>query len=157
MTVKNEIQTHKRLKGTLFIRTRQNQQMFRVIPFVKLQNDTQTTAKSSRPMKNEVKSETTVLVFLSSVRSIRTLSVILVSYFFTVKSVGLEVNSVSNGEHTNFLHAIVKPQHIKINLFDRKVCHSFALNFRSQHDLKTAFSFLLFAKFALHSRKRPMV
>ena len=35
-----KIQTHKRFKGTLFIGTKQNQQTFRVIPFVKLQNDT---------------------------------------------------------------------------------------------------------------------
>jgi len=40
-----KIQTYKRFKRTLFIRTRQNQQMFGVIPFVKLQNDTLTTAK----------------------------------------------------------------------------------------------------------------
>ena len=28
------------LKGTLFIRTKHNQQLFEVIPFIKLQNDT---------------------------------------------------------------------------------------------------------------------
>ena len=36
----------------LFIRTRQNQQIFQVIPFVKLQNN---TAKQSETMQNEVK------------------------------------------------------------------------------------------------------
>ena len=35
--------------------TIQNQQIFGVIPFVKLQNDSQTTAKLSKTMKNEVK------------------------------------------------------------------------------------------------------
>ena len=36
-----EIQTHKRLKIMLFIRTKHNMQIFRVIPFIKLQNDKQ--------------------------------------------------------------------------------------------------------------------
>jgi len=36
----DEIQTYKKSKRTLFIRTRQNTQVFGVIPFVKLQNDT---------------------------------------------------------------------------------------------------------------------
>ena len=36
----DEIQTHKRFKRTLFIRTKHNMQIFRVIPFIKLQNDT---------------------------------------------------------------------------------------------------------------------
>ena len=35
-----EIQTHKRFKGTLFIMTKHNMQMFGVMTFVKLQNDT---------------------------------------------------------------------------------------------------------------------
>ena len=35
-----QTQTHKRFKRTLFIRTRQNQQLLGVIPFVKLQNET---------------------------------------------------------------------------------------------------------------------
>ena len=34
------IQAHKRFRGTLFIRTRKKQQIFGVIAFVKLQNDT---------------------------------------------------------------------------------------------------------------------
>ena len=34
-----KIQTHERFKRTLFIRTRQNQQIVGVIPFVELQND----------------------------------------------------------------------------------------------------------------------
>ena len=34
-------QTHKRIKRTLFISTRQNQQIFAVTPIVKLQNDKQ--------------------------------------------------------------------------------------------------------------------
>ena len=37
---RNNIQTHKRLKRTLFIRTKHNMQIFGVIPFIKLQNDT---------------------------------------------------------------------------------------------------------------------
>ena len=41
----NKIPAHRRLKITQYIRTRQKQQMFGVIPFVKLQNDTLTTAK----------------------------------------------------------------------------------------------------------------
>ena len=36
-----KIQTPKRFKGTLFIGTKQNQQIFGVMPFVKLQNDTE--------------------------------------------------------------------------------------------------------------------
>ena len=51
-----KIQTHKRFKRTVFIRTRQNQQIFGVIPFVKLQKDTWTTAKRSKTMKNEMES-----------------------------------------------------------------------------------------------------
>ena len=47
----NKIQTHKRSKRTLFIRTRQNQQIFGVISFVQLQNDTLTTAKLSKTKK----------------------------------------------------------------------------------------------------------
>ena len=43
---KLKIQTHKRLKRTLFIETRQNQQIVGLIAFVKLQNET---------IKNEVK------------------------------------------------------------------------------------------------------
>ena len=46
-----KIQTHKRFKRTLFIRTRQNQLIFGEIPFVKLQNDTLTTAKRSKTTK----------------------------------------------------------------------------------------------------------
>ena len=34
-----KLRMHKSFKRTLFIRTRQNQQIFGVIPFVKLQND----------------------------------------------------------------------------------------------------------------------
>ena len=37
---KCKIQAHKRFKRTVFIRTRQNQQIFWVITFAKLQNDT---------------------------------------------------------------------------------------------------------------------
>ena len=33
------IQAHERFKRTLFIRTRQNQQIFGLVPFIKLQND----------------------------------------------------------------------------------------------------------------------
>ena len=36
----NKIQTYKIIKRTQFIRTRQNQQIFGLIPYVKLQNDT---------------------------------------------------------------------------------------------------------------------
>ena len=36
----SQIQTYERFERTLFIRPRQNQQIFGVIPFVKLQNDT---------------------------------------------------------------------------------------------------------------------
>ena len=35
----NKIQTQKRLKRTLFIRTKHNMQIFGVIPFIVLQND----------------------------------------------------------------------------------------------------------------------
>ena len=35
-----KIQTHKRLKGMPFIRTKHNMWIFGVIPFIKLQNDT---------------------------------------------------------------------------------------------------------------------
>ena len=35
-----KIQTHKRFRRTLFIRTKHNLQIFRVIPFIKLQNNT---------------------------------------------------------------------------------------------------------------------
>ena len=42
------IYTHTRFKRTLFIRTRQKQQTFGVVPFVKLQNDTSTAAKRSK-------------------------------------------------------------------------------------------------------------
>ena len=42
---KNRIQTHKRLKRTLFIRTKHNMQILGVIPFFKLQNNTYTTVK----------------------------------------------------------------------------------------------------------------
>ena len=34
-----KIQTHKKFKGTLFIRTKHNKRIFGVIPFIKLQND----------------------------------------------------------------------------------------------------------------------
>ena len=40
LAFKYKIQTYKRFKRMLFITTRQNQQISRVIPFVKLQNDT---------------------------------------------------------------------------------------------------------------------
>ena len=40
ITILCMIPTHERFKRTLFIRTRQNQPIFRVIPFVKLQNKT---------------------------------------------------------------------------------------------------------------------
>ena len=36
----NKIQMHEMFKRTLFVRTRQNQKIFRVIHFVRLQNDT---------------------------------------------------------------------------------------------------------------------
>ena len=51
-----KIQTHKRLKRTLFIRTKHNMRMFGVIPFIKLQNDTSTTVKGWKTMKNETES-----------------------------------------------------------------------------------------------------
>ena len=54
---KNGVQRHKGFKTTLLIRTKQNPQIFAVIRFVKLQNDTQTTAKRKEKIsKNEVKS-----------------------------------------------------------------------------------------------------
>ena len=37
---KIKLQTHKRFKRTLFIRTKHNMQISRVIPFIKLRNDT---------------------------------------------------------------------------------------------------------------------
>ena len=37
---RSKLQTHKRFKRTLFIRTEHSLQIFRVIPFIKLQNDT---------------------------------------------------------------------------------------------------------------------
>ena len=40
------VQTYKRLKRMLFIRTRQNQQIFGEIPFVKLQDDKSETVKN---------------------------------------------------------------------------------------------------------------
>jgi len=46
-----QIQTHKRLKGTLFIKTNDNMQILRVIPFIKLQND---TFSNSQTVKNEI-------------------------------------------------------------------------------------------------------
>ena len=39
------IRTHKRFKRTLFIWTKRNMRIFGVLPFLKLQNDTQTTVK----------------------------------------------------------------------------------------------------------------
>ena len=36
----HKVQTHKMFKRTLFIRTKHNMQMFGVIAFIKLQNDT---------------------------------------------------------------------------------------------------------------------
>ena len=46
-TVKRQfsVQTHKRFKRTLFIRTKHNMYIFGVIPSTKLQNDTYTTVK----------------------------------------------------------------------------------------------------------------
>ena len=41
LQLSDTFQTHKTFKRMLFIRTRQNQQIFRVVPFVKLQNDKQ--------------------------------------------------------------------------------------------------------------------
>ena len=41
----NKTQTQKRLKRTLFIRTKHNIRIFQVIPFFKLQNNTLTTVK----------------------------------------------------------------------------------------------------------------
>ena len=35
-----KMQTHERFRRTLFIRTKHSMQIFRVIPFIKLQNDT---------------------------------------------------------------------------------------------------------------------
>ena len=40
-----ELQTHKRVNRMLFIRTKHNAWISRVIPFIKLQNDTSTTIK----------------------------------------------------------------------------------------------------------------
>ena len=45
---KKRIQTHKRFKRTLFIRTKHNMQMFQVIPFIKLQNDKEQKKRFSR-------------------------------------------------------------------------------------------------------------
>ena len=39
------LQTHRRFKRTLIIRTKHNMQIFGVIAFIKLPNDTQTTVK----------------------------------------------------------------------------------------------------------------
>ena len=50
------IQTHERLKLMLFIRTKRSMHVFRVIPFIKLQNDTSTTAKQRIMMKTEMES-----------------------------------------------------------------------------------------------------
>ena len=54
----NKIKTHKRFKRMLFIQTKHNMQIFRVIPFIKLQNDTETTVKWWKTMKNEMESYT---------------------------------------------------------------------------------------------------
>ena len=43
--LKIEIQTHKRFKRTLFIRTKHNMRIFGLIPFIELQNDTETRVK----------------------------------------------------------------------------------------------------------------
>ena len=51
-----KIQTHKRFQRTLFIRTKHSMQIFGVIPFVKLQNDTQTTVKRCTTITNEMES-----------------------------------------------------------------------------------------------------
>ena len=43
--VGDDIQTHKKFERTLFIRTKHNLQIFGVIPFNKLQNDTYAKVK----------------------------------------------------------------------------------------------------------------
>ena len=53
---KIKIQTHKKFKGTLFIRTKHSMRIFGVIPFIKLQNDTSATVKVCKTMNNEMES-----------------------------------------------------------------------------------------------------
>ena len=43
----DKIQTHKRFKMMLFIRTKHNMWILGVIPFIKLQNDTYTVKKNA--------------------------------------------------------------------------------------------------------------
>ena len=40
----------------MFIRTKHSMRIFGVIPFIKLQNDTKTTVKRQKTMKNEMAS-----------------------------------------------------------------------------------------------------
>ena len=46
----------KDLKERYLLGQKHSLQMFGIIPFIKLQNDTQTTVKRWKPMKNEMKS-----------------------------------------------------------------------------------------------------
>ena len=49
-----QMQIHKRFKRTLLIRIKPNMRIFGVIPFIKLQNDTYTTIKQWKTMKDEM-------------------------------------------------------------------------------------------------------
>ena len=70
-----EIQTHKRFKGTLFIRTKHNLQILGVIPFDKLQNNTWTTVKWEKRWKMRWRAEPLIgfrlscVVFLSRINT----------------------------------------------------------------------------------------
>ena len=46
--------TRKRLKRALFIWTQHNMHIFGIVPFIKLQNDTWTTVKRRKMLKNEM-------------------------------------------------------------------------------------------------------
>ena len=58
------IQTHKRIKRTLFIGTEHSMRMFGVIPFIKLQNDIYTTVK-----RQNIRGKTGTLMFTFVVSS----------------------------------------------------------------------------------------
>ena len=51
-----KVQIRKRLKRTLFIRTKHDMRIFGVIPFIGLQNYTQTAVKRRKTMKIEMES-----------------------------------------------------------------------------------------------------
>ena len=56
LQTENIVQTHKRFKIMLFIRTKQDMRIYGVIPFIKLQKTTYTTIKRWKTMKNEMES-----------------------------------------------------------------------------------------------------